>query len=64
MQTNEKELLTGEKLCDELGIKKSTLYGWVSEKRILVTKVGRLNRFTRAAVEEFLSTCTELKNDE
>ena len=41
-----------------LGVVKQTLYKWVNERRIPVTKVGRLNKFNRTLLDVWLKKRT------
>ena len=43
-------------LSEYLGVKVNTLYSWISEKRIPYIKVGRLVRFDKNKIEEWLAT--------
>ncbi|MCD6595476.1 helix-turn-helix domain-containing protein [bacterium] len=51
----EKLLDIGE-LARILGVKVSTIYGWVSEKQIPHYKLGRLVRFDRHEIIEWLKS--------
>lgn len=48
-----------EEAANMLGIKPQTLYVWISTKRYPVRslKVGRLRKFRRSDLEEFLNNC-------
>jgi excisionase family DNA binding protein len=41
-----------------LGIEESTLYGWVSQRKITVVKVGRLNKYRLADLDAYLEAHT------
>lgn len=48
------KLLTIIEVEKWLGIKKGTIYSWVSDKKIPFTKVGGRLRFETTKIEEFL----------
>jgi excisionase family DNA binding protein len=49
------DLMTYQELGDHLGIKVSTLYAWVHQKRIPHVRFsGRMVRFDRAEIETWL----------
>jgi excisionase family DNA binding protein len=52
--TKQKELLSTEETAEFLGISKNTLYEWIVQKRIPHIKVGRLVKFKRDDLEEWL----------
>lgn len=58
----EDALLKGPAVCRILGIAPATLYCWVSQGKIEVTKVGGLNRYTHEAVDACLAKFKEGRN--
>jgi len=48
------KLLNVQEAADYLGLKVSTLYEWVSEKRIPYIKAGRLVKFDLADLDSFI----------
>lgn len=50
----ENRLLTVEDAARYLAVSKSTLYGWVWQRRIAFVKVGRALRFDLADLQEFI----------
>ncbi|MBI5453937.1 MAG: helix-turn-helix domain-containing protein, partial [Deltaproteobacteria bacterium] len=50
----QKQLLDTKEASELLGIKKNTLYEWVIQRKIPFVKVGRLTKFRRDALEEWL----------
>jgi len=50
----ENGLLTVQDAADYLAVSKSTLYGWVWQRRIAFVKVGRALRFAMADLEKFI----------
>lgn len=52
-------LLTLEEVCQKLGgVKPWTIRGWVSQRRIPYTKVGRLTRFPERKINEWIESQT------
>jgi len=51
---SEDGLLTVQDAAQYLAISKSTLYGWVWQKRIPFVKVGRALRFERAELQKLI----------
>lgn len=52
-------LLTLEEVCRKLGgVRPWTIRGWVSQKRIPYTKVGRLTRFPERRINEWIEART------
>ena len=54
------EILTIREASLFLGVSVSTLYKWVEGKRISYKKLGRLVKFTKADLENFLAQNTVL----
>ena len=50
------KLLTPENVCEMLGIKKCTLYAWVSRKKIGYLKVNGILRFSEKEIERWLKS--------
>lgn len=48
------KLLNVQQAANYLGIKVSTLYQWVSQKKIPYYKSGRLDKFDLADLEKFI----------
>ena len=48
------DLLTPDEVCDLLSISKKTLYGWTSRHEIPFIKLGRLLRFRREEIDQWL----------
>ncbi len=52
------EKLMGIKdISEMLGVSVSTLYKWVSEKKIPFVKIGRLVKFRQSDIEKYLDAC-------
>ena len=60
--TKQKELLSTEETADFLGISKNTLYEWIVQKRIPHLKVGRLVKFRREELDEWLKKRKQEEN--
>ena len=59
------ELLTPEQVADMLQVKLSTVYSWTHQRMIPYFKVGRLVRFTRRGLEQWLQEKQrEVRNNE
>lgn len=52
------DLMNMDEAAKYLGIRAKTLYNWVSDQRILVTKVGRLNKFRKEDLDRYLENQT------
>jgi excisionase family DNA binding protein len=50
----EKKLLDVKELAEYLKIEKSTVYAWISQKKIPYIKVGRLPRFSLDRINQWL----------
>lgn len=57
--SKEKQLLNTKEASEFLGISKNTLYEWIIQKRIPHVKVGRLVKFRREDLEEWLRKRTQ-----
>lgn len=51
----EKRYLNVEELSQYIGVKKSTIYNWVSERRIPFIKCGRLTKFDIKAIDRWMA---------
>ena len=59
------ELLTPEQVAGMLQVKLSTIYAWTHQRAIPHFKVGRLVRFTRRGLEQWLQEKQrEVRNNE
>ena len=47
-------LLTVEELADYLGLKKQTIYNWLHAKKLRGLKIGKVWRFERSMIDEWL----------
>jgi excisionase family DNA binding protein len=48
------QLMSIDQLADYLGLSKQTLYNWLSKKKIPGIKIGKVWRFKRAEIENWL----------
>ncbi|MBC8554079.1 MAG: helix-turn-helix domain-containing protein [Candidatus Brocadiales bacterium] len=48
--------LSVEEIANHLGVKKETIYKWLSQNRIPAHKVGRLWKFRKFEVDEWVTT--------
>lgn len=53
--SNQKQLLNTKEAAELLGLSKHTLYEWVIQKKIPYIKVGRLTKFKRKDLDEWLN---------
>lgn len=53
-QNNDDGLMDMESAAKYLGIKKSALYQLCMRKQITVVKIGRLNRFRKSDLDDFI----------
>jgi len=54
-------LMTVDELADYLGLKKQTIYNWLQQKKISGIKIGKVWRFDRKYIDEWLSKCQRSK---
>jgi len=57
------KLLSMEKVCEILNIRKNTLYSWTSQHRITYIKIGKLNRFHPLEIKRFVDNNTIYKRE-
>lgn len=48
--------LSVEEIANHLGVKKETIYKWLSQNRIPAHKVGRLWKFRKPEVDKWVTT--------
>lgn len=51
-----KDLLTVEDVCKELGIGKNTAYGLIKDKKIKSAKVGKRHLVHRAELQKYIAS--------
>ncbi len=54
-------LMTVDELADYLGLKKQTIYNWLQQKKISGIKIGKVWRFDRKYIDEWLKKCQKSK---
>ncbi|HCJ67508.1 MAG TPA: transcriptional regulator [Elusimicrobia bacterium] len=61
----ERRLFSIDEVAEYLGVKKWTLYAWVSQRRIPFVKCGRLTKFDLRRIEQWIqeNTIEEQKFD-
>ena len=47
-------LMSVEELADYLGLQKQTIYNWLHQKKITGIKIGKVWRFDRKYIDEWL----------
>lgn len=51
----EKRYLNVEELSQYIGVKKNTIYNWVSQRKIPFIKCGRLTKFDIKAIDKWMA---------
>ena len=46
--------LSVEEIAQHLGVKRDTIYAWIDEKQLPAHKIGRLWKFQKEAVDEWV----------
>lgn len=59
--TSQKQLLDMKEASSYLGVSATTLYTWVIQKKIPFVKVGRLNKFRKKDLDQWLERRTSLE---
>ena len=54
--TDQDRWLSVEEIAVHLGIKKDTVYKWVAKKHMPAHKVGRLLKFDKAEIDEWVKS--------
>ena len=52
-------LLTIDELAEYLGLQKQTLYNWLHQKKITGIKVGKVWRFDRSYIDQWIKECSK-----
>ncbi len=53
---NQERWLSVEEIANHLGIKKDTVYKWLAIKRIPAHKVGKLWKFNKVEIDEWVKS--------
>ena len=48
--------LSVDEIADHLGVKRDTVYRWISERQMPGHKIGRLWKFNRVEIDEWVRT--------
>jgi excisionase family DNA binding protein len=56
------QLISPESAAEMLGVKKSTIYAWVSQRKIPHLKIGHLIKFDVAQIESWISKCVVVRD--
>ena len=51
-------LMSVEELADYLGLQKQTIYNWLHQRKISGIKMGKVWRFDRKYIDEWLRKCS------
>lgn len=51
-------LMSVEDLAEYLGLQKQTIYNWLQQKKISGIKIGKVWRFDRKYIDEWLRKCS------
>ncbi len=54
-------LLSVEELADYLGLKRQTIYNWLSKGKITGIKIGKVWRFEKKEIDNWLKECKKKK---
>ncbi|UCC95933.1 MAG: helix-turn-helix domain-containing protein [Candidatus Omnitrophota bacterium] len=54
-------LMTIDELAEYLGLGKQTIYNWLHLKKITGIKIGKVWRFDRKYIDEWLKKCSRAK---
>ena len=52
-------LMNVDELADYLGLQKQTIYNWLHNKKITGIKIGKVWRFDRKYIDEWLKKCSK-----
>ncbi len=53
-------LMSVDELADYLGLQKQTIYNWLHSGRITGIKIGKVWRFDRKYIDEWLKKCSKV----
>ncbi|MCP4652078.1 MAG: helix-turn-helix domain-containing protein [Candidatus Omnitrophica bacterium] len=56
-------LMSVDELADYLGLQKQTIYNWLHQKKIAGIKIGKVWRFDRKYIDEWLANCGKATNE-
>ena len=55
-------LMSVEELADYLGLQKQTIYNWLHQKKISGIKIGKVWRFDRKYIDDWLKSLGKVKD--
>jgi len=53
-------LMSVDELADYLGLQKQTIYNWLHAKKISGIKIGKVWRFDRRYIDQWLKECSKV----
>lgn len=56
MTSNEDRWLSVDEIAEHLGVSKDTIYNWISQKKVPAHRIGRLWKFNKAEVDDWVRT--------
>ncbi|MBU0896680.1 MAG: helix-turn-helix domain-containing protein [Candidatus Omnitrophica bacterium] len=57
------QLISVEELADYLGLQKQTIYNWLNQRKISGIKIGKVWRFDRKYIDEWVKNCRKIKDE-
>ena len=54
-------LLTVDELAEYLGLKKQTIYNWLNQGKISGIKIGKVWRFEKKEIDNWLNKCKQTR---
>jgi excisionase family DNA binding protein len=57
------KLMDVDELAEYLGLQKQTIYNWLHQKKISGIKIGKVWRFDRKYIDEWLKSCGKVENN-
>jgi excisionase family DNA binding protein len=59
MKKRMSRLMSVEELAKYLGLRKQTIYNWLHQRKISGLKIGKVWRFDRKYIDEWLKKCSK-----
>jgi len=59
MKKRMSRLMSVEELAQYLGLRKQTIYNWLHQRKISGLKIGKVWRFDRKYIDEWLKKCSK-----
>jgi excisionase family DNA binding protein len=57
-------LMSADDLAEYLGLQKQTIYNWLNQKKISGIKIGKVWRFDRKYIDQWLQSLSKGKNEQ